>query len=184
MLGKAAAIWAALALPAAATGLEIVIEGEANGTVTIDLLEEVAPQHVERITTLAEDGFYDGVAFHRVIPNFMAQTGDGEFARIDDYNGRMAGVGGSSYPDLAAEFSDIPYERGVVGMARSQSPDSGNSQFFIMFQANDNLNGLYTVVGRVTDGMEVVDAIKSGTQANNGAIIGRPDVMTSVTVIE
>lgn len=184
MWGKAAALWAAMALPATAAGLEIVIEGEANGVVKIDLLEDVAPRHVEQITTLAAEGFYDGVAFHRVMTNFMAQTGDGENARIDAYNARLAGTGGSSYPDLPAEFSDIPYERGVVGMARSTNVNSGNSQFFIMFQANENLNGLYTVVGRVTEGMEVVDAIKKGSRAANGAVAGRPDIMRTVTVTE
>jgi len=184
MLGKAAAIWAALALPAAATGLEIVIEGEANGTVKIDLLEELAPGHAERIATLAGEGFYDGVAFHRVIPGFMAQTGDGQHAKIDSYDGRMAGRGGSSYPDLPAEFTNTPFDRGVVGMARSNSPNSANSQFFIMFAPGYFLNGQYTVVGRVTEGMDVIDAIKSGTQGNNGAITGRPDIMKTVTVTE
>ncbi|MEL7097944.1 MAG: peptidylprolyl isomerase [Pseudomonadota bacterium] len=184
MLGKAAAIWAALALPAAATGIEIVVQGEANGVVKIDLLEELAPLHAERIATLAAEGFYDGVAFHRVIPGFMAQTGDGVNAKIDAYNGRMAGTGGSSYPDLPAEFSDVTFDRGVVGMARSTDPNSANSQFFIMFQPGAFLDGQYTVVGRVSEGMEVVDAIKSGTRANNGAITGRPDVMQTVTVTE
>lgn len=184
MWGKAAALWALMALPAASAGLEIVIEGEANGVVRIDLLEDVAPLHVERITTLAGEGFYDGVAFHRVIPRFMAQTGDGQNARIDAYNARRAGTGGSSYPDVPAEFSDIPYARGVVGMARSTDINSANSQFFIMFEANDNLNGLYTVVGRVTEGMEVVDAIKRGSRAADGAVFGRPDIMRTVTVIE
>ncbi|MEE4117435.1 MAG: peptidylprolyl isomerase, partial [Paracoccaceae bacterium] len=111
----------ALAMPAHATGLEIEVSGEANGTIVVDLLEDVAPRHVERITTLAEGGAYDGVVFHRVIDGFMAQTGDVEFGRMDG-DMSMAGRGGSDLPDLPAEFSDITFDRGVVGMARAQSP--------------------------------------------------------------
>tara|TARA_R110002110_G_scaffold194901_18_gene404113 strand:- start:2468 stop:3022 length:555 start_codon:yes stop_codon:yes gene_type:complete len=173
---------AALAGPAAATGLEIVVEGEANGTVTIDLLEDVAPQHVERITTLAKAGAYDGVVFHRVIDGFMAQTGDVQFGKEGGDLGR-AGMGGSEMGDVPAEFSDLAFEKGVVGMARSQNPNSANSQFFIMFDAGHFLNGQYTVVGRVTDGQDVVDAIKLGT-GGNGAVEGTPDVMRKVTVID
>jgi peptidylprolyl isomerase len=170
--------------PAVATGLEIVIEGEANGTVTVDLFEDVAPEHVAQITALAEAGAYDGVVFHRVIDGFMAQTGDVEFGRMgDDFDIRMAGRGGSDRPDLPAEFSDIAFERGVVGMARSQSPDSANSQFFIMFEPGPFLNGQYTVVGEVTGGMDVVDAIKRG-EGPNGALLGAPDRMTSVRVTD
>ncbi len=171
-----------LASPAFATGLEIRVEGEANGTVTVDLFEDVVPKHVERITTLARQGAYDGVVFHRVIEGFMAQTGDVEFGHIGG-DLRMAGRGGSDLPDLAAEFSDLPFERGTVGMARSQSPDSANSQFFIMFAPAPHLNGQYTVVGEVTDGMAVIDAIKRG-QGRNGAVIGQPDIMQKVTVTE
>ena len=178
-----AVLVALTAAPAAATGLEIEIAGEANGTVTVDLFEEVAPEHVARITALAEEGAYDGVAFHRVIDGFMAQTGDVEFGRLDGGDMAMAGRGGSDRPDLAAEFSDIAFERGVIGMARSQDPDSANSQFFIMFGAAPHLTGQYTVVGKVIDGMEVVDAIKRG-QGQNGAVIGRPDVMAGVTVTD
>jgi peptidylprolyl isomerase len=180
--GAAALALALLGSAAGATGLKIEIEGEANGTVMIDLLEEVAPQHVAQITTLAEAGAYDGVVFHRVIEGFMAQTGDVEFGRMGG-DMRRAGMGGSDLPDLPAEFSDVPYDRGVVGMARSQNPDSANSQFFIMFAEGHFLNGQYTVVGRVTEGQEVVDAIKRGTGAN-GAVIGKPDVMVKVTVTE
>lgn len=180
---KLAIAFSLLASPALATGLEIEVSGEANGTVTIDLLEDVAPGHVERITTLAEQGAYDGVVFHRVIEGFMAQTGDVEFGKLEGGDMSRAGTGGSDMPDLEAEFSDEPFERGVVGMARSQNPDSGNSQFFIMFAPATHLNGQYTVVGRVTDGMEVVDAIKRG-EGRNGAVVGEPDVMTSVTVTE
>lgn len=172
-----------LASPVLATGLQIEVAGEANGTVTIDLFEDVAPQHVAQITALAEEGAYDGVVFHRVIDGFMAQTGDVEFGKIDGGDMRMAGRGGSDRPDLPAEFSDLPFDRGVVGMARSQNPNSANSQFFIMFQEGYFLNGQYTVVGEVTEGMDVVDTIKRG-EGRNGEVIGRPDVMSTVTVTE
>ena len=161
--------------------LEITVEGEANGVIVIDLLPEVAPAHVEQITALAEAGAYDGVVFHRVIEGFMAQTGDVQFGRIGG-DMRMAGRGGSDRPDLPAEFSDIPFDRGVVGMARAQSPNSGNSQFFIMFREGYFLNGQYTVFGRVIEGLDVLDAIKRGAGAN-GAVIGQPDVMSSVRVV-
>ena len=170
------------AAPAFATGLEIRVAGEANGVIKIDLFEDVAPLHVEQITTLASEGAYDGVVFHRVIEGFMAQTGDVEFGRIGQ-DLSMAGRGGSALDDLPAEFSDLPYERGTVGMARSQSPNSANSQFFIMFAPAPHLNGGYTVVGEVTEGMEIVDAIKRGA-GSNGSVIGRPDVMETVTVTE
>lgn len=175
-----------LASPAAATGLNIEIAGEgANGTVTIDLLEDVAPGHVAQIAALAQEGAYDGVVFHRVIDGFMAQTGDVEFgdSTADKFSMQMAGRGGSDKPDLKAEFSDVPFDRGVVGMARAQDPDSGNSQFFIMFDQGYFLNGQYTVVGRVTEGMDVVDTIKRGRGAN-GAVIGAPDVMVKVSVTD
>lgn len=162
--------------------LEIVVEGEANGTIIIQLFEEVAPQHVERIMSLAESGAYDGVVFHRVIDKFMAQTGDVEFGRSDGDTSR-AGMGGSDMADLPAEFSDLTFERGVVGMARSSSPDSANSQFFIMFSPASNLNGQYTIVGQVAEGIDVLDAIKRG-EGGNGAVIGTPDVMKSVRVVE
>jgi peptidylprolyl isomerase len=162
--------------------LVIEVSGAANGTIVIDLLPEVAPLHVEQITALAREGAYDGVVFHRVIDGFMAQTGDVEFGRIGGDMG-MAGRGGSSRPDIPAEFSDVPFERGTVGMARAASPDSANSQFFIMFAEGSFLNGQYTVFGRVIEGMEVVDAIKRG-EGQNGAVIGQPDVMTTVRVAE
>ena len=170
------------ATPALATGLRIEVEGEATGTVLIDLMEDVAPKHVEQITALAAEGAYDGVVFHRVIDGFMAQTGDVEFGKLGG-DMRRAGTGGSSRPDLPAEFSDVPFERGVVGMARAQDPDSANSQFFIMFAPGDFLNGQYTVVGKVVEGMDVVDKIKRGA-GPNGAVIGQPDVMKKVTVTE
>ncbi len=154
-----------------------------DGEVVIQLLPDVAPKHVERIKTLTRDGEYDNVAFHRVIPGFMAQTGDVEHGDMEDgFNQRRAGTGGSSYPDLPAEFSNTPFERGTVGMARAQNPNSANSQFFIMFEEGSFLNGQYTVFGQVIDGMEHVDAIKMGSRANNGAIDGDPDRILSLTV--
>ena len=183
MRNLAAAALLLAASPALATGLKIEIAGEgANGTVTIDLLEDVAPKHVEQITALARQGAYDGVVFHRVIEGFMAQTGDVEFGKAGG-DMRRAGTGGSDRPDLPAEFSDVPFDRGVVGMARAQSPDSANSQFFIMFDEGHFLNGQYTVIGKVTDGMEVVDKIKRGA-GPNGAVIGQPDMMRTVTVTD
>ena len=162
--------------------LVIEVEGEANGTIVIDLLPEVAPLHVEQVTALAREGAYDNVVFHRVIDGFMAQTGDVEFGKLGG-DMRMAGRGGSARGNIPAEFSDIPFDRGVVGMARSASPDSANSQFFIMFDAGYFLNGQYTVFGRVIEGMDVVDAIKRG-QGQNGAVVGQPDVMTTVRVVD
>jgi peptidylprolyl isomerase len=179
---KLAAALCVLASPALATGLEIDVEGDAQGTIVIDLLEDVAPQHVERITTLAAQGAYDDVVFHRVIDGFMAQTGDVEFG-VMGMDMRYAGRGGSEFPDLPAEFSDIPYERGIVGMARAQDPNSANSQFFIMFDAAPPLDGQYTVVGTVVAGMDVVDAIKRG-RGRNGAVIGQPDRMVALRVLE
>lgn len=175
-----------LASPALATGLQIEIAGDgATGTVVIDLLEEVAPLHVAQITALASEGQYDNVVFHRVIDGFMAQTGDVQFgdAEAQGFDMRMAGRGGSELGNVAAEFSDLPFDRGVVGMARAQDPNSANSQFFIMFAEGHFLNGQYTVVGRVTEGMEVVDAIKRG-EGRNGAVLGAPDRMVSVTVTD
>ncbi len=163
--------------------LSIEIAGEgANGTVVIDLKEQLAPAHVERIVTLARDGAYDDVVFHRVIEGFMAQTGDVNFGKFGA-DLRMAGRGGSDLPDLPAEFSDEPFERGIVGMARAQDPDSANSQFFIMFAPGRSLDGKYTVLGEVVEGMDVVDAIKRGEGAN-GAVLGQPDRMVRVTVRE
>ncbi|MEL6608719.1 MAG: peptidylprolyl isomerase [Pseudomonadota bacterium] len=189
---KLAAAFALLATPALSAGLEIDVAGtHTQGTITVDLLEDVAPNHVAQITALAEQGFYDNVYFHRVIDGFMAQTGDGQFAKDTDDFARAAqsgaarryGTGGSDLPDIAAEFSDLPFERGVVGMARSQSPDSANSQFFIMFDEGAFLNGQYTVVGRVTDGLDVLDGIKRG-DASTFQVTGEPDVMTAVRVTE
>ncbi len=170
-------------LPEAAGGprIEITVAGEANGTVVLELFDTLAPNHVERITTLAREGAYDNVVFHRVIDGFMAQTGDVEHGKAGQVG--AVGSGGSQYPDLKAEFSDAPFVAGVVGMARSASPDSANSQFFIMFAPAPHLDGKYTVVGRVVEGMDVVNAIKRG-QGLNGAVHGEPDVMRTVRVVE
>ena len=162
--------------------LMIEVDGATTGTIVVDLLPEVAPRHVEQITALASEGAYDGVVFHRVIEGFMAQTGDVQFGRIDGDLGR-AGMGGSNRPDLPAEFSGITFDRGIVGMARAANPNSANSQFFIMFEPGPFLDGQYTVVGRVIEGMDVVDAIKKGNRAQNGAVKD-PDYMARVTVAE
>ena len=147
-----------------------------SGTVTIELMPDVAPQHVERMKALAREGAYDGVVFHRVIDGFMAQTGDVKNGRAENLNIRLAGTGGSDHPDLPAEFSKLPHERGTIGAARSQSPDSANSQFFINFADNHFLDGQYTVYGRVVKGMEHVDALARGEPP------AQPDQMISLKV--
>jgi peptidylprolyl isomerase len=135
----------------------------ANGTVTIELLADVAPKHAERMKELARAGAYDNVVFHRVIDGFMAQTGDVAHGNAEkEFSIRKAGTGGSDLPDLPAEFSKLPHDRGTIGAARSSNPNSANSQFFINFKDNHFLNGQYTVYGRVIDGMEHVDAITRG----------------------
>nr|WP_149866295.1 peptidylprolyl isomerase [Tropicimonas marinistellae] len=164
----------------AGPNLVIEVGGAGEGRIVIDLLADVAPQHAERIAALAEAGAYDDVVFHRVIDGFMAQTGDVQFGKSGGDTSR-AGMGGSDMPDLPAEFSSVSFERGVVGMARSQNPNSANSQFFIMFAPAPHLDGQYTVVGRVIEGMDVVDAIKKGNANANGAVAD-PDRMISVTV--
>lgn len=136
-----------------------------TGPVTIRLRPDLAPGHVERIKTLTREGFYDGVVFHRVIPGFMAQTGDPT----------GTGMGGSELPDLKAEFSKEPHKRGTVSAARSSNPDSANSQFFVCFDAAPWLDRQYSVWGEVIEGMEHVDAIKKGGEHSNGAIEGEPD---------
>ncbi|MFY2824812.1 peptidylprolyl isomerase [Ruegeria sp. MALMAid1280] len=154
----------------------IIIELK-GGNVVIELLPDVAPQHSARMKDLARGGEYDNVAFHRVIDGFMAQTGDVQHGDMEDgFNLRMAGTGGSSLPNVPAEFSKLPHDRGTLGAARSQNPDSANSQFFINFKDNHFLNGQYTVYGRVIDGMEHVDAIVRGEPPAN------PDRMISVKV--
>ena len=149
-----------------------------DGIVTIALLPDIAPQHCDRIKALARAGAYDGVVFHRVIDGFMAQTGDVEHgnANSDSYNPRRAGTGGSDMPDLPAEFSGVPHDRGTLGAARSQNPNSANSQFFINFSDNHFLNRQYTVYGRVISGMEHVDAITRGEPPAN------PDKIIRMTV--
>ena len=143
-----------------------------GGDVVIRLRRDVAPGHVERIAGLARDGFYDGVVFHRVIPGFMAQGGDP--------TGR--GTGGSALPDLKAEFNDVPHVRGTCSMARTNDPNSANSQFFICFEDSPWLDRQYTVWGKVVSGMEHVDAIKKGGEHNNGAISGEPDKILKMRV--
>ncbi len=148
-----------------------------GGEVIIQLLPDVAPLHCARMKELARAGAYDNVAFHRVINDFMAQTGDVEHANMEkDYNPGRAGTGGSDLGNVAAEFSKIPHARGSIGAARSASPDSANSQFFINFKDNDFLNGQYTVYGNVMSGMQHVDAIAKGEPPAN------PDRMISVKV--
>lgn len=153
-----------------------------SGNVTIALRPDLAPRHVEQIKALVREGAYDNVAFHRVIGGFMAQTGDVQFGDMEHgFDADRAGMGGSDRPDLPAEFSDVPYVRGVVGMARAQDPDSANSQFFIMFGAAPSLNGDYTVVGEVESGMEHVDTIKKGDPSQNG-MVSDPDRMVKVRI--
>jgi peptidylprolyl isomerase len=148
-----------------------------DGTVVIELLADVAPKHTARMKELARAGAYDNVVFHRVIDGFMAQTGDVEHGNFENgFNIRRAGTGGSDLPDLPAEFSKLPHDRGTLGAARSSNPNSANSQFFINFKDNHFLNGQYTVYGRVISGMEHVDAIVRGEPPMN------PDRMLSVKV--
>ena len=161
--------------------LVIEVSGQASGQIVIDLLPEVAPKHVAQIVALAKSGAYDGVVFHRVIEGFMAQTGDVQFGKSGG-DLSMAGMGGSDMADIPLEPSDLSFDRGIVGMARSNDPNSANSQFFIMFAPSPNLDGGYTVFGRVIAGMEVVDAIKRG-EGRNGEV-SEPDVMAKVTVQE
>ncbi|TIP84616.1 MAG: peptidylprolyl isomerase [Mesorhizobium sp.] len=154
-----------------------------DGDVTVALRPDLAPKHVEQIKKLVRQGAYDNVAFHRVIDGFMAQTGDVKFGNMKSgFSADAVGTGGSDLPDLPAEFSKTErYERGVVGMARSQDPDSANSQFFIMFAPAPPLDGQYTIVGNVENGMELVDKIKKGDAAQNG-VVTDPDRMIKVRI--
>jgi peptidylprolyl isomerase len=154
-------------LPAGADPQNVIVIDTTQGRVVVKLRNDIAPKHAERIKQLARDGYYNNVPFHRVIAGFMAQTGDGQ---------NKNGTGGSKYPNLPAEFSNVPYKRGIVGMARTNDPNSANSQFFIMYADGDFLNGKYTVVGEVLSGMDVVDKIKKGEPVQN------PDMMTKVQV--
>ncbi len=143
-----------------------------KGRITIRLRNDLAPQHAARIKQLAREGFYNNVPFHRVIGGFMAQTGDGQYGN---------GTGGSKYPPLKAEFSSVPFTRGIVGMARTSDPNSANSQFFIMFGDAPSLNNQYTVIGQVTTGMDVVDKLKKGSSSDNGSVTD-PDKIVKMTV--
>ena len=151
-----------------------------DGEVKIELFEDVAPNHVKRIKEWADSGQYDNVVFHRVIDGFMAQTGDVKFGNSsnDKFDLRRAGMGGSDLPDLKEEFNDLPHERGTLSMARSQDPNSANSQFFICFKEASFLDRQYTVFGKVIEGMEVVDKIKRGDENNNGSV-SDPDKIIS-----
>jgi peptidylprolyl isomerase len=159
-------------LPAGLDPQNTILLDTANGRIVIKLRPDLAPKHAERIKTLAREKFYDNAPFHRVIPGFMAQTGDGS---------RGDGTGGSKYPNLPAEFSNVPFKRGIVGMARASSPSSANSQFFIMFAEASSLNGQYTVIGEVASGMDAVDKIKKGSEANNGTV-SNPDRIVRMQV--
>ena len=143
-----------------------------DGDVKIELFKDVAPNHVERIKKLADDGNYDGVVFHRVIDGFMAQTGDVKFGNSNnnEFDLNRAGMGGSDLPDLKSEFNNLPHDRGTLSMARSADPNSANSQFFICFEPAPFLDRQYTVFGKVISGMEYVDKIKRGDSNNNGAV--------------
>ena len=151
-----------------------------DGDVKIELFQDKAPEHVERIKKLADDGSYDGVVFHRVIDGFMAQTGDVKFGNTNSKNFdlRRAGMGGSELPDLKSEFNNLPHERGTLSMARSSDPNSANSQFFICFKPAPFLDRQYTVFGKVLEGMEYVDNIKKGDSQNNGSVTD-PDKIIS-----
>jgi peptidylprolyl isomerase len=157
----------AQSLPASLDKANAIVIDTTKGRIVIKLRPDIAPQHAERIKQLARDGYYNNVPFHRVIEGFMAQTGDGK-----NFNG----TGGSKYPNVPAEFSNVPFKRGIVGMARSASNDSANSQFFIMFADGSSLNGKYTVIGEVVSGMDVVDKIKRGEPVPD------PDKMVKVQV--
>jgi peptidylprolyl isomerase len=154
----APAFAAAPQLPAGLDPQNTLILDTTEGRIIIKLRNDIAPHHAQRLQQLARDGFYNNVPFHRVIDGFMAQTGDGQ-------NGN--GTGGSRYPNLNAEFSNVPYKRGIVGMARTSDPNSANSQFFIMFADGPSLNGKYTVVGEVAQGMDVVDKLHKGEPPSN-----------------
>jgi len=150
-----------------------------DGDVKIELFPDVAPKHVERIKTLANEGKYDNVVFHRVIDRFMAQTGDVQFGNssLDTYNVMKAGTGGSNLPDLPSEFSDVPHTRGTLSMARSADPNSANSQFFICFESAPHLDRNYSVFGKVIEGMEFVDKIKRGDDSSGS--VNNPDKIIS-----
>ena len=153
-----------------------------DGDVVIELFDDVAPNHVKRFKQLAKEKKYDGVVFHRVIKGFMAQTGDVQYGKSDsaNYDLSRAGTGGSEFPDLKAEFSDIPHERGTLSMARSSDPDSANSQFFICFESAPHLDRQYSVFGKVITGMEFVDLIKKGKDSSGS--VSEPDKIISLEI--
>ena len=159
---------------------DIMILKLKDGDVLIELFDEIAPKHVERFKMLAKEKKYEGVVFHRVIEGFMAQTGDVQFgnSNSESYDLKLVGTGGSKYPDLKAEFSQLPHERGTLSMARSADPNSANSQFFICFKSAPNLDRQYTVFGKVVEGMEFVDLIKKG-EGSNGEV-SEPDKIISL----
>ena len=152
-----------------------------DGEIEIELFNEIAPNHVERFKKLATEKKYDGVVFHRVIDGFMAQTGDVQYgnSNSDTYNLQLAGTGASEYPDLKAEFGNLPHERGTLSMARSNDPNSANSQFFICFQSAPHLDRNYSVFGKVIKGMEFVDLIKRGE--GPGGVVSDPDKILSLS---
>jgi len=153
-----------------------------DGDVTIELFDKVAPNHVKRFKKLVDEKKYKGVVFHRVIDGFMAQSGDIKYGNIDtgNYNQKLVGTGGSDYPDLKAEFNELPHERGTLSMARSNNPDSANSQFFICFKAAPFLDRQYTVFGKVIKGMEFIDMIKKG-EGSNGEV-SNPDKIINISI--
>lgn len=184
LLGMSAAAMIAFSGPvSAAEPDDTMIVTLKDGDVVIALRPDLAPKHVEQIKALVRSGDYDNVAFHRVIDGFMAQTGDVEFGDMEEgFNLQRAGTGGSKRSNVAAEFTnDASFQRGTVGMARAQDPNSANSQFFIMFAPAPHLDGQYTIVGEVESGMEHVDAIKKGSRAQNGAV-AKPDRMIKVRI--
>ncbi|MCO6050675.1 peptidylprolyl isomerase [Mesorhizobium sp. RP14(2022)] len=153
-----------------------------DGDVVVGLRPDLAPKHVAQIKELVREGAYNGVAFHRVIDGFMAQTGDVQFGNMDkNFSASDVGTGGSDKPNIPAEFSQTPFKRGTVGMARAQDPNSANSQFFIMFTPAPSLDGQYTVVGEVEKGIEHIDAIKKGDESANGTV-SEPDRMVKVRI--
>jgi peptidylprolyl isomerase len=160
-------------LPAGLDKANSVVIDTTKGRIIIKLRTDIAPQHAERIKLLAREGYYNNVPFHRVMDGFMAQTGDGK-----NFNG----TGGSKYPNVQAEFSQVPFKRGVVGMARAGDPNSANSQFFIMFAEGSSLNGKYTVVGDVVAGMDVVDKLKKAPPGSASGAVTDPDKMVKVQV--
>jgi peptidylprolyl isomerase len=172
-LAQAPAMAPAAALPAGLDKANAVVIDTTKGRIVFKLRPDLAPKHAERIKLLTREGYYNNVPFHRVMDGFMAQTGDGQ-----NFNG----TGGSKYPALKAEFTPTPYRRGIVGMARSASEDSANSQFFIMLGENSGLTGKYTVIGEVVSGMDVVDKIKKAPAGSPSGAVTDPDKMVKVQI--